>query len=159
MEIIVTENAKVLIPNGEHKNFTSTKEEVPQGTKLIGEYFLINGLRRGEPFKYRLFKIENSNKYIFINKTKPNKMDKTEVTLGADAQVSPTKVSVPNNTKIVKEHIMGAIIGAGAGFGIAKYRKVEGKAKWIYMGIGAVAGYLVGRMVAKKKEVKIKPSK
>lgn len=157
MEIIVTDKAQVLIPNGTHKNFTATKEEVPQGTKLIGEYYVINGLRRGQPFKYRLFKIENSDKYIFTNKTKP--MEKTEVTLGADAQVSPTKVSVPNNTKIVKEHMIGAIIGAGAGFGIAKYRKVEGNAKWIYLGVGAVAGYLVGRMIAKKKDVTIKASK
>ena len=159
MEIKVIENAVVLIPNEEHKNFTATKEEVSPGTTLQGDYYNIKGMRRGQPFQYRLFKINKTNKYIFTNKTKPNKMEKTEITLGADAQVSPTKVSVPNNTKIVKEHMIGALIGAGAGFGFAKYRKVEGNAKWIYMGVGAVAGYLVGRMIAKKKDVTIKTSK
>ena len=38
MEAVVLENAKVLVPNKEHKNFTETNEIVPQGTTVKGEF-------------------------------------------------------------------------------------------------------------------------
>jgi uncharacterized protein YcfJ len=86
-------------------------------------------------------------------------MNTTEVTMGADAQVSPTQVSIPSTKTAQKGPIIGAVVGAVAGFGFAKYRKVEGNAKWIYMGVGAVAGYFVAKMIIKKRGVVVKPSK
>ena len=159
MEIVVTEQAPILVPNAEHKNFTANKEVIPIGTILKGDYFVINGNRRGQNFQYRLFKIENSNKYIYTNKTIPKTMEKTEVTLGADASVSPTLVKVPSNTGVTKTHIISAIVGVLAGFGLAKYRKVEGNTKYIYMAVGGVAGYFAGQMIVKRKDVTIKKSK
>jgi hypothetical protein len=159
-QVIVTDQAQVLIPNGSHKNFTASREVMPKGIMLTGEFIVIEGLRRGQPFQYRLFKIENTNNYIFTNKTqKTNTMEKTEVTLGADAKVSPTVVDIPSNAKANKMPIIAAVIGAGAGFGFAKYRKVEGNAKWIYVAVGAVAGYFVGKMIANKKAITVVKSK
>lgn len=157
--VIVIENTKLLIPNKDHKNFTESKEIVPEGATLVGKYVKVEGNRKGEPFTYRLFKLENIEKYIYQKSIKPNKMEKTEVTLGADAVVSPTKIDVPSNKNANRGPIIGAVVGAVAGFGFAKYRKVEGNAKWIYMGVGAVAGFMVAKMIVKRKAIKVVPSK
>ena len=159
-QVIVSENVNVLIPNSDHKNFTKGAKVIPQGTTLNGELILINGLRRGAPFQYRLFKIANKNEYIYqksINQIK-NNMETTEVKLGAggDSVVSPTVVTVPSNQKADKTPYIGAVVGAVVGFGVAKYRKVEGNKKWIYVGVGAVVGVLAGKMYAKKKNVTVK---
>lgn len=157
MEVTVIEPALVLIPNKEHQNFTATRDIIPVGTKLRGESQTIKGLRRGQEQVYRVFKIENTNQYIYINKIKPKTMSQTvDVMLGADKSVSPTVVNVPANKRANQIQAVGSVIGAIAGFTIAKKRNVTGNQKWIYVGVGALAGYLVAKMVVKHKEVTIK---
>ena len=51
----VIEDAKILIPNTEHKNFTDSGEIIEEGTFVSGQVKNIEGLRRGKPFIYRLF--------------------------------------------------------------------------------------------------------
>src|SRR6185369_16871584 len=97
-QVIVEQDAKILIPNGSHQNFTETGQVIPKGSKLVGEYIAINGMRRREPFQYKLFKIANTNKYIYQKFIKPlENMEKTEVTLGADSERSATTVKIPSN--------------------------------------------------------------
>jgi hypothetical protein len=155
MQVIVIDDAKVLVPNKEHKNFTATEITIPQGNILDGEEVIVNGMRRGQPFQYKLFKtIEN--KYIYLNKTKPN-MAKTEVYLGADAQATPTIVDVPQPKLLSTTNIVGAIAGYVVGNWYSKkYQKGNSR----YYGLaGAVAGVIVARYIAKKGTIKFVKSK
>jgi len=92
MQIEVIEDAYVLTPNTEHKNFTRTEKLIGKGTILEGEPKTIIGQRRGEQFQYKLFKTTDKE-LIHLKKTKP--MRTTEVTLSADASQTPTLVNVP----------------------------------------------------------------
>jgi hypothetical protein len=159
--VITTQESKLLVPNEEHKNFTATGNSVPTGTTLKGNSIVINGLRRGSPFQYRLFKLENTNQYIYSNNIKNvSEMETTDISLGADANVSPTRVDIPSTKKKDKTPLMGAVIGAGVGFGYARYKKMSTKKQLMFIGVGALAGYVTGRMIAKKDNVtvKVKPS-
>ena len=91
MEAVLKDNAKVLVPNKEHKNFTETSEELPIGTILNGEFKSIKGLRRGKPFSYRVF-ITEKGQIVYSNNLK--EMEVTEVTLGADSSQSETRVDL-----------------------------------------------------------------
>ncbi len=163
MKVTVTEDAKILVPNKEHKNFTESNDLIKHGTVLEGEEALIKGKRRGEDFVYRLFSFhdntDNTNKLIYIKKTKP--METTEVTLGADSAVSDTIVKIPSaKTLFTKKVIIGTLIGASAGFGFSKYKKVEDKKKMImYVLGGAVAGFAIAKYMEKRKAISIKPAK
>ena len=55
MQVRVIKDSRYLVANKDHKNFTEGSENVEQGTVLNGEPRAIEGLRRGEPFTYRLF--------------------------------------------------------------------------------------------------------
>ncbi len=161
MKVTVIEDAKVLIPNQEHKNFTDSTEVVKAGTILDGNESLIQGKRRGEDFVYKLFSFKDSdNKYklIYIKKTKP--METTEVTLGADAAVSDTVVSIPGvKALLTKNVIIGTLLGAGAGFGFAKYRKEEKTKMILFTVVGAVVGFGVAKYMEKRKAISIKAAK
>ena len=90
MKAITLADAEVLIPNNDHKNFTFSGQIIKEGTNINGEEVYINGLRRGEPWVYRLFKTDN-NQLIYLNKVKT--MPTTEVKLGADAGQTTTVVN------------------------------------------------------------------
>lgn len=155
MEVIVEIDAKILVPNKEHKNFTATDLVIPQGTTLEGEKVLVNGMRRGEPFQYKLFKT-NDNRYIYLNKIKPS-MATTQVYLSADAQQTPTIVDVPQAKLLSTTNIVGAILGYYVGHWYStKYQKGNSR----YYGLaGAVAGVLTARYIAKKGTIKFVKSK
>jgi hypothetical protein len=155
MEVFVTDDAKVLVPNKEHKNFTATDVIIPKGNSLEGEELIVNGLRRGQPFQYKLFKTKE-NQFIYLNKTKPN-MANTQVFLGADSQQTPTIVDVPQAKLLSTTNIVGAIAGYFVGnFYSKKYQKGNPR----YYGLaGAVAGVLVARYIAKKGTIKFVKSK
>lgn len=152
MTVKLIEDAVVLIPNMEHKTFTHSKEVLKKGEELQGEPKMINGLRRGEPFVYRVFRT-NDGKIIFLNKTdlKTEKMAEkeqmTEVTLGMDSAPRGTIVNMPPSPQ--KNLIIWGLAGAAAGFAYAKYKKHDMKhiAKWALIGVavGAGAGYLYSR--------------
>lgn len=163
MEVEVIEDAQILIPNNQHQNFTESGNVISKGTILLGDVTLIKGKRRGEGFTYKLFKTKN-NQLIYLKKIKP--MQVTEVTLGADSNTAtntvttPTLISVPSGKKLLtKNVIMGTLIGAGAGFGWSKYKKLDKKSTMTYAVIGAIIGFGVSKYVEKRKAIVVKASK
>jgi hypothetical protein len=153
MEAIVLENAKVLVPNKEHKNFTETNEEIPQGTVVNGEFKSIKGLRRGEPFSFRVF-VTDKGQIIYSNKLK--EMKTTEVTLGADASRTPTVVNMLPAETFKTSRILFALAGAVGGF---YYSKKKGGNKMKYALVGALAGYGAVWAFDKTKSVSVTRSK
>lgn len=154
---IVLENTKVLKQNNEHKNFTETKETIPVGTTITGKTLIVEGLRRGEPFRYRLFVLKDG-RIIYQNKIKP--MAVTEVTLGADAGQTPTIVNTatPKNN-FTTYTIGGALIGGGlAWYFSKKLRNMSNQRVMLFTGIGAVAGFMIGKRM-EKSGIKIIKSK
>lgn len=156
MKVEIIEDSKVLIPNKEHKNFTESDNIIEKGTVINGEPKSIQGLRRGEPFDYKLFLTENKQ-LIHIKKTK--EMGTTEVALGVDAKQT-TILSIPNAKELFTKHtIGGALIGAGAGYYFsAKYKSMDKKSIVIYTVGGAIAGLLSGRYF-EKKQIIVKQNK
>lgn len=159
VEVTLLQDSEILIPNKTHENFTSTRKVIPEGTILTGGYHIIKGKRRGEPFNYRLFKIAETNNYIKTKQTKPNQMEKTEVTLGADAQQSATQVNVPSNKLADRTPIIAAIVGGIVGFGVAKAKKIEGNKKLALIAVMAFGSYFVGKMIVKRRGITVKASK
>lgn len=158
MNVILIDNAPVLIPNPKHKNFTETNEVLEKGTKLEGDIKRIEGERKGERFVYRLFRTKDG-KLIYLNKTKPINMERTEVTLGADAAQTPTKIKLPSTSNIGARPIIGTIVGLAAAYFYAKKKGFVGGKKWIHYGIGAVAGFAVGKYLQSQRKVVVSPSK
>lgn len=153
----VLADAKILIPNSEHKNFTESADIVEEGSVVDGEIRQIKGLRRGEPFTYKLF-ATNKNQLIYLNKIKP--MEKTEVTLGADAGTTPTVVNMKKAENANRNKFYGAAIGAIAGFLYCKYKKHDNAKTAMYIGGGAVVGFVAGYVIdINKDKVTVKPSK
>ena len=149
--------APILIPNPDHRNFTDSGNKLPSGHECKGEFIVVEGLRKGKPFQYNLFKT-NKNQIIFKKFVDP--MDATEITLGADAAVSPTKVEIPSTEKADRSPLVGALVGAGLGFAVAKYKKVAGVKKTaIYVIVGAVVGYATGKVIANRKKITVVKSK
>lgn len=147
---VITNDANVLKANKEHQNFTKTSEIIPFGTKVEGKVLNVDGLRRGEAFKYRLF-ITKDSKIIHLNKIKP--MTTTEVTLGADAKQSPTVIdmAVPKKN-FTKTTIIGAVIGAGLGYYYSAKMKGMDKKKVLMFSLGgAIVGLLAGKYVEHKR--------
>lgn len=156
MQVRVLKDTVVLVPNKDHQNFTASGEIIEGDSIISGNYKDINGLRRGQPFTYRLF-ITDKNQIIYQKSTTP--MEATEVTLGADAQTSPTKVDMIPAENFSKAKMTGLIVGGIAGFAYAKYKKHDMKKAAMYIGIGAVAGYVTGMLIDRRKRVVIQPSK
>jgi len=156
MEAIVNKDAKVLIPNMDHKNFTETDKIIPEGTTLQGEFRNVQGLRRGKPFTYRLF-IDKDGTILFQNNI--TQMTTTEVTLGADSSRTATTVNLRPAEMFNRTKTMGLVLGAVAGFAYAKYKKHDMKKSIKFLAIGAIAGYLGGYVVDANKKVTITQSK
>lgn len=157
MKAQVIADAKILIPNNDHRNFTEGSEVIKQDEIVEGKRTNVKGLRRGQPFEYKLF-LTDKNQLIYLNKIKP--MDTTEVTLGADSKQSPTLVDMVKPENANKSKFYGAIIGAIAGWAYCKYKKHDTKKTAMYIGGGAVAGFVIGTYIDKgKNKVTIKPSK
>lgn len=155
MEAVVKENAKVLVPNKEHKNFTETNEEISKGTIVNGEFKSIKGERRGQPFSYRVF-ITDNGEIIYSNKV--NQMIGTEVTLGADGRVTPTKVNMIPAETFKTSRLVMTLAGAVGGYYYAK-KKNGGKNAMKYALIGGAVGYAAVWAFDKSKSVKVTPSK
>lgn len=157
MKAQLIQDAKILIPNTEHKNFTDSGEVIEEGTFVTGQVKNIEGLRRGKPFIYRLF-LTDKNQLIYLKKIKP--MGTTEVTLGADAAQTPTKVNLRPAERANRNKFIGVVVGGLAGFAWAKYKKHDKKKAAMYIGVGAVIGFVAGYMLdSRKDKVRIKPSK
>jgi hypothetical protein len=153
MEAVVLENAKVLVPNKEHKNFTETNEIVPQGTTVKGEFKSIGGLRRGQPFSFRVF-ITDNGQIIYSNKIK--QMKATEVTLGADSSQSATVVNMLPAETFKTSRIVFALAGAIGG---VYYARKKGGNTLKFGLIGGLAGYAAVWAFDKTKSVTVTPSR
>lgn len=149
----VIEDAQILVPNETHKNFTSTNETLPKGTIAFGQMKTVKGIRRGEPFDYRIF-VTNNNEVIYQNKIKP--MATTQVYLSADNQQTATVVNVPSRKLISTTTIIGAIIGGVAG---NYYAKKQGGNRNTLMVGGAILGFFVARYMEGRGMLRVKPSK
>jgi hypothetical protein len=147
-------DAAILIPNKEHENFTDTGRKIEANTVLKGNPTIIKGKRRGEPFDYKLF-VTDKGEIIYINKTKP--MNTTEVMLGADSAPSATIVKTPSDSNFGMRPVLGTIIGAIAGYYIAK-KKFPTKIK-MFTVLGAVVGFAGGKYIQGTGLVKFKKSK
>jgi len=156
MKVILKEDAVVLTPNKDHKNFTVTGDVIEEGTVLFGNLKQIIGLRRGKPFTYRLF-VTDKNQIIYQKSITP--MNATEVTLGADAGATATKVDMIPAENFSKAKMAGLIIGGIAGFAWAKYKKHDMKKAAMYIGVGAVLGYGAGVLLDRRNKVVVQPSK
>lgn len=155
MKVVACNDIPVLIPNNEHKNFTETDVIIPKGTTVSGEFKTIKGLRKGEPFTYRLF-YTNKNQIIYTKNIKPVTMEKTEVTLSAEGQEKPSAIiSIPKNY-FDKNAMYGALLGAAAGFGFAHYKQKSVKQKLLFTCLGAVAGVVAAKVVIKAKSITVK---
>lgn len=153
MEAVVLEDAKVLVPNKEHKNFTETNEVIPKGETLNGEFKSISGLRRGQPFSFRVF-ITNNGQIIYSNKVK--QMEATEVTLGADSSRSATVVNMLPAETFKTSRVVFAIAGAIGG---VMYARKKGGNKLKFGLIGGLAGYAAVWAFDKSKSVTVTRSK
>lgn len=156
MEAVVQQNAKVLVPNKEHKNFTETSEELPIGTIVEGEYKSIKGLRRGKPFSYRVF-ITDKGQIIYSNKIK--EMEATEVTLGADSSQSSTTVDLIPAETYKTSRLLFSAAGAIGGYAYSKKRGCTGTTCTKYAVIGGILGYAAVYLFDKTKSVQITESK
>lgn len=154
IQVQTISDAAILVPNKEHENFTDTGRKISANTVLNGNPTIIKGKRRGEPFDYKLFVTDN-NDFIYLNKIKP--MNKTEVMLGADAAPSATIVKTPSESNLGMRPVLGTIIGAIAGYYIAK-KKFPTKIK-MFTVIGGVAGFAAGKYIQGNGLVMFKKSK
>jgi hypothetical protein len=150
MKYEVIEDAPILIPNKEHRNFTHGSEILPKGTIVEGELKLIKGKRRGEDFEYKILRT-NEGELIYINKTKP--MENVEVTLSADG--GATVVKMPNEKKMTVIIASATAVGALGGFMFARKKKYETKKQILAVAVGGVLGYIAGRLIEKNKGVLI----
>ena len=154
MRVVTLTDAEILIPNKDHQNFTFNGAIISEGTVLEGKEEYIGGLRRGEPFTYRLFKT-NKGQYIYLNKTKP--MQVTEVTLGADSQASSTVVNLVPAETFNKVKTTGLVLGAIAGYAYCKYKKCDTKKTVMYIFAGAAIGYASAYIVDRNRKGNAKP--
>lgn len=151
------DTAPILIPNAEHKNFTESRFDIPKGKTITGEFKIISGLRRGKPFDYRVF-ITDREQIIYSKYVKP--MATTEVTLGADAQVQPTKVEfTPAERSTTIKNVIGGATGGIIGYAMAKKQGANNTRTIIYASIGALAGYLIAKQFTKKKGIVVQTAK
>lgn len=156
MQVIVKEDSKYLIPNQQHQNFTEGNEEVGEGVMLNGNFAIIEGLRRGEPFKYKLF-ITEDKKILYQNNVEP--MKTIELTSGADEQTSPTLVNLTPAETFNKVRTLGIVLGGVAGFAYAKYKGHDMTKVAMHIGIGALSGYALAYVIDRNKKATVTPSK
>jgi hypothetical protein len=156
MKAKVLENAKVLLPNKEHKNFTETDVVIPMDTTIEGEQKMIEGLRRGEPFTYRLF-VTNDDKILYLNKVEP--IMATEVMLGADESRTPTTVNLIPAETFSKVKMIGIVAGGVLGYAYAKSKKMDNRKAIYASAIGAIIGYASGYIVDRRRAITVKTSK
>jgi hypothetical protein len=154
IKAITTCDAAILVPNKEHKNFTDTGKVIPKNTKIIGNPTIIKGLRRGQPFDYKLF-ITDKNEFIYLKTIQT--MNATEVLLGADASTTPTVVKMPNDSNLGMRPVVGTILGGILGYYYAK--KKNPSKVMMFTVVGGVAGFAAGKYLQGTGVVLFKKSK
>jgi hypothetical protein len=150
MEVKTITDADILVPNKEHKNFTNSGKKIPKETTLTGNPIVINGLRRGEPFSYKLF-VTDKQEYIYLKNIK--NMDTTNVYLGADSTI----VKMPSDNNFGTTPLISMLVGGAAAYYYAKKRNQS--RIYLYTLIGAVAGFGIGKYFQSQGIVTFKKNK
>ena len=134
-------NAAVLVPNKEHKNFTESKDVIPASTTLVGTFKVINGLRRGKPFNYRIFTTDDG-KIIYANKVSPQPKEITSPKESASGSAG---------NKLATSTILYVGVGAALGYYMSSRKSKEfTKQTLIYVLGGAVVGYFASKAIKPK---------
>jgi hypothetical protein len=154
IKAITVIDAPILVPNKEHKNFTDSGKVISKNTEISGNPTIINGLRKGEPFAYKLF-VTDKNEFIYLKTIKP--MNTTDVYLGADAGTTPTVVKTPSDSNLGMRPVLGTIIGGFIGYYYAK--KKNASKIMMFTVIGGVAGFAAGKYLQGTSPVIFKKSK
>jgi len=152
MEVTVIKDSKYLIPNAQHQNFTESNDWVGEGVLLKGNFANIEGLRRGEPFTYKLFITEDKN-ILYQNSVEP--MKTIELTSGADSQRTPTFVNLTPAETFNKVKTAGLVLGGVVGFAYAKYKKQDMRKVAMYIGVGAVLGYAAAYVIDRNRKATV----
>lgn len=151
----ILQDAPILKPNVQHKNFTETGEIYKKGAEVRGDWKDINGLRRGKPFTYKVF-ITNENEIIYSKFVEPM----TEVTMGADSQVSATKVEmIPAERKTTTIRVVSSVAGALIGYTFGRKKNYDRNKSLMLAGVGALAGYLVSKQFTKNDGITVQKAK
>lgn len=143
IEVVANKDTKVLVPNKEHKNFTSTEETIPEGTYLYGEEKRVKGLRRGQPFVYRLF-FTDENEIIYLDD-----VDKVEAMSNADSQVMPRNVDLATGNTTISlndKKLLFLLAGGTIGYFVGKKISSNNTRNIV---VGSLAGFLIGKMLDK----------
>jgi hypothetical protein len=150
-------DAPILKPNKEHQNFTESDLVLKKGTKIKGDFKIINGLRRGKPFPYKIF-ITSKEDIIYSKNVEP--METREVTLGADAQVTGTKVNlIPAEKKTKYIRLASTLGGVVAGYLVAKKMKKDSKKTLLFALAGGLVGFGASKMLTKSDKISVQKSK
>jgi len=152
MEVTVIKDSKYLIPNAQHQNFTESNDVVGEGVMLKGNFANIEGLRRGEPFTYKLFITEDKN-ILYQNSVEP--MKTIELTSGADSQRTPTLVNLTPAETFNKVKTAGLVLGGVVGFAYCKYKKCDAKKSAMFIGLGAVIGYAAAYVIDRNRQATV----
>ena len=152
----ILQDAPILKPNLEHKNFTETADLYEAGSKVEGDWKEINGLRRGKPFTYKVF-ITNEDDIIYSKYVEPMA---TEVTLGADSQVSATKIEmIPSERKTTTIRVVSSVAGGLVGYIYARKNKYDRNKSIMFAGVGALAGFLISKQFTKNTGIVVQKAK
>ena len=84
-----------------------------------------------------------------------------EVTMGADSQVSATKIEMVASEKTATSRkVIGAVVGGVVGYAVAKRGTPKTFSQQLmYIGGGALAGYLVGNFMARTTGIYVEKAK
>mgnify|MGYP000166706874 CR=1 FL=1 len=149
---ITKEDTKVLVPHKQNKNFTETHVVIPKGVIVKGEPKLIDGLKKGQPYRYQIFYTDRKQ-IIDFNKLQP--MEKTEVRLGADSENESSLDAIVNLKPAEiysRNKIIGIVAGATLGFAYSKYKKHDSiKKSLIHAAVFAAIGWGIAFAVDRKK--------
>lgn len=156
MKAKVLQDAKVLVPNKVHQNFTESNDIISKGTIVIGNSKKIKGLRRGEAFSYRVFVLSNGQ-IIYSNKIK--EMNNTEVTLGADGKTSSTLINFKPAEAFNRTKIIGAVIGLAGGFYYAKKNGKPTNTAIKFALVGGAIGYASAWIIDSRRKVEVTKTK
>jgi len=143
--VIVKENAPILIHNEDHKNYIYSDKLIPKGTVLQGDFVQINGLRRGKNFEYRFFKDKDG---ILIHENKVEKMEYMKS--NAEGERIINLPSVKRNTRTHTLYAVGASVVA---FAVSKKMGYSNKKSFIIAGVTALIGYGVASMLRGKDDI------
>ena len=129
MVVYTNSEIRVLTPNGEHQNFTETADTIPSGTEMTGIFKTVQGMRRGEPFAYRVF-MSDKGDIVYADSVSPKMNILPEIMSSADGGKTnyvPIVIGVGGAilgyfaTRKLKQHIPYQPIIIAAGVGVASY--------------------------------------